>query len=174
MFRKHNGIVLFALLAGFGITYAADTPVSSATKTYFLTQLQSVTSNSPRCESLYRDLQQLTKKSVNLEFTQVDKKNFVVKDLAGKLVDHNYSIVKQKVKGHLVNRIGMGSFTINNKQINYVIEIAGNTDQKNYDYLYPMILSSDNGRCTYTGVVKPNPETITLLKKNIIDGHVTN
>jgi hypothetical protein len=167
---KQKSVLLLAPLLVTGAAYATD---AAPTKTYTLTNLQRVVSNHPNCTPLYHALQQLAKKPLSLQFaSQSEPANFAATDTTGTLKNHSYTIVKQDVKDNVVNRVGMGSFEIDNSKVNYIIEISADAGQKNYKYLYPVIFSSKNGHCYYTALVQPDANTVAAFKKNIEAGVV--
>jgi hypothetical protein len=95
-----------------------------------------------------------------------------VQEATGKVARHSYVIAKQNLVGHTVHRTGLGFFEMNKQQINYVVEVSADTKQADFKYLYPMILSGDNGHCFYTVLLKPTPETVASFKKNLEKGLV--
>jgi hypothetical protein len=157
---KQKSVLLLAPLLVTGAAYATD---AAPTKTYTLTNFT----------PLYHALQQLAKKPLSLQFaSQSEPANFAATDTTGTLKNHSYTIVKQDVKDNVVNRVGMGSFEIDNSKVNYIIEISADAGQKNYKYLYPVIFSSKNGHCYYTALVQPDANTVAAFKKNIEAGVV--
>ena len=53
---------------------------------------------------------------------------FSVQHKEGKIQNHHYSIVQQSVKENTVDRVGLGSFNINNHKISYMIFISVNAE----------------------------------------------
>jgi hypothetical protein len=162
------------LLITIGLAQAGPKNVAPAKKTYTLVNLQKVVSNSDQCDALYSELEQFVKTPVDLQFAnKAATKDLDVKELTGKVVNHNYSIAKQSVLGHTVHRTGLGFFEVDNQKINYIVEISADTEQADFKYLYPIILSGDNGHCYYTALLKPSDATIAAFKKNLDKGLVS-
>ncbi|EKD73058.1 MAG: hypothetical protein ACD_45C00473G0012 [uncultured bacterium] len=169
MLLKQGWIVLFALLAVMPVVYAAD----NVTKTYKLEDLKNVVSNNSNCKTLYKDLQNLSKKPIEVQFTKSDESTFIVQDKNNQLTKHNLVIVKQKADQNMINRIVMGALEVNHKKVDYVVEVAGDLNNKSHRYVYPIILAGENARCFFTALVKPDQTTIETFKKNIQAGNVT-
>jgi hypothetical protein len=165
---KHKSIVLVTLFVTSSVS-AIDTPVSAnaaSVRTYRLIHLERVVSNSDSCRTLYRDLQKLAKKPLTLQFApQPEQKNFTVKETTGALINHSYTIAKQTVNNNTLNRVGLGSFEINGKEVDYVVAVSANANKANFKYFYPIIFAGEEAQCYYTALIKPDRKTIEVLKK---------
>jgi hypothetical protein len=158
--------MLLVVFTTANITFAAKT----TTKTYQLSDLRRVVSNHENCKPLYHDLQNLAAHPVVLHFSNDSQTNFTVLDEQGKQAHHTYKILKQDVKNNMVNRIGMGSFELDGKKVEYVIDIAADLNKKDFKYAYPMILSSENAHCYYTALLTPSKETAKAFQQHIQSG----
>jgi hypothetical protein len=162
----------FALLITAGVLQAASQ--DSLKKTYTLVNLQEAVYNSSKCQALYAELETFTKTPIELQFsTKRIGADLEVQESTGKVVRHSYGIARQSSLEHTVHRTGLGLFEVNKEQIHYVIEVSADTQQADFKYLYPIILSGDNGHCYYTALVKPSAETVAAFKKNMVRGLVT-
>jgi hypothetical protein len=142
-------------------------------KSYTLTDLKQVVSNSPKCDALRGQLEQFTKHPVSLQFTKQGKEGeHSAQDASGQVTNHTHTTVKQTVNGNLVHTVGMGTFELNKEKIDYVLEVSANLDNPDHRYLYPIILASDSARCYFTALVKPSEETIAAFKQSIRSGAV--
>lgn len=175
MWQINRTVVFLALFNVVGFVFASSQAVPQV-KTYQLLNLQEVVSNDDtNCKGLYQSLQELSKKPLSFQFSRSEEgsNNFNLTDQSGQLQNHTYTIVQQKVSGSVVNRVGLGNFTLGNQKINYVIDIAGDTSKSNFKYLYPIIFSGDNAHCYFTALVRPDAVTAQTFKKNIQSGSVS-
>lgn len=168
---KKRYMAAFVLITA-GIAYAADIAAPSV-KTYSVTDLKSIVSNHSHCQTLYTDLQKVTKKPILLQFIHQSGQSFAVQDANNKLTKHSYAIVKQDADNNIVNRVGMGSFEVKGNKFDYVVEISGDVKHDNHKYHYPIILSSEAGHCYFTGLVRPSAGTVATFKKSIQTGHAS-
>ncbi len=153
------------------LLYAHTEPAMPATKSYTLVDLQSVVSNSEHCAPFYEALKQLSEKPVVLEFKKNGhKRTLEVHDHSGQLSHHRHTTLKQKGQGKQLNRMGTGTFEFNHEKMDYLISISANVDNPNYQYLYPIILTSHQGQCYYTALVKPSEETVAAFKRKVASG----
>ena len=128
---------------------------------------------------LYQALLKATTGPLTLQFSpNPTEPHFLVSDSNSSFENHHFYILKQKIQGTYIQRIGMGYFDLNKlsgfdqKQINYVIQISVDTQKNNFKYSYPLILSSDHGQCAYTAVLVPDTNTISKFKGHIQSGDV--
>lgn len=172
MFKKMQiALSLVVLLVVVNATDAESISHASSTKTYTLTKLRQVVSNHDECSAFYKDLKQLTKNPVSLQFAPSSKSRIAAKDSSGQVANHSHSIVKQKVEGGTVHRVVTGEFKLNKQKVDYVAEISANLNNADHQYLYPIILASHNAQCYYTALIKPSDDTVAAFKKSIQSGH---
>jgi len=173
--RKNSIKIVAASLFCVFASNALAANTAPQTKSYQLLKLKEVVSNTDDCRSVYHSLKALKKSPLKFQFAHTDNTgtNFNLNDAAGKVQNHSYSIIEQKVSGHVASRIGMGNFVLDQKPIQYVLVIAGDADQQNFKYLYPVILSSDNSHCYFTGLLKPDSKTSETFKASIEQGAVS-
>lgn len=165
--------LVFATTALLAINIAmADTkPVMY--KTYSIENLKRVVTNSESCKPIYNSLKNLASKHVKLSFTAKGKKgSFVMTDLRGVMKNSTFTILKEDTSSHSINRVGMGSFEIDNQKIDFVIQVGVDLNKPSKEYLYPMILSGDSRSCYYSALLKPNENTTMRFKRNILAGKV--
>lgn len=174
MFKKEA-----CLYVAIGFLVAASTYAAQAKsaplppKSYILGNLQLAVSNSDQCQASLQTLQQLTQQPMILKFTNpADHTHFNVTDMSGQLTNHSYTIMQQTVVNGVVNRVSMGTASVNNLTMNYVVIISCDVNQTNFNYAYPAILSTNDGHCTYFALVKPSADTVTAFKQNIQSGAV--
>lgn len=149
----------------------AATPAT--TKSYTLTDLQRVVSNSENCKPLYKALKKATQHPLVFQFAaQPNHENIAVTDPSNQITSHNYSILKQDIRGTVVHRIGTGTFMLNQQLVDYVIDVSADTSDSHFHYIYPIILLSDNAHCYYTGLIHPDATTVSTFKQNIAAGAV--
>jgi hypothetical protein len=164
---------LFIALMALSTQVGAEVVAASTTKTYMLSHLESVVSNSEKCDPFYQDLKHLTEKPLALKFSKdSEKKEHAVEDLSGQIKHHSHTTIQQREVGHKVIRVGIGAFEYNHQMIDYVISVSANADNPKQKHLYPVILSSDDGQCYYTGLVEASAETGAAFKKKIHSGEV--
>lgn len=172
--RKQLCLVLSSLVLSSGVAFAAvpKAKVQAAPyKEYTLLNIQTVVSNSERCQAIEHSLKEFAKNPIHLQFAnKATPGHLAMKDQSKVTDKHRYIIVEQNVKTGVVDRTGIGRFDINNQAISYVIKIGADTHQANFNYLYPMILAGDNAHCFYTALLKPSAETVEAFKKNIHNG----
>ena len=164
-------LVLIASLSFSLMAHATSTPVADATKTYTLTQLHQVVSNHKECSAFYKELKQLTKNPVTLQFTPASKSQIAAQDSSGQINNHSHSIMNQEVNGGIVNRTISGNFTMKDQQIDYAAAISAHPNNPDHKYIYPILLASHNAQCYYTALVNPSDETVAAFKKSIQAGH---
>jgi hypothetical protein len=163
-------ILPVALIAAIPLAHAADT----SARTYQLKQLKQVSAANENCKTIYRHLEQLSKKPIALQFNGKDNSEFDVKHQDAQLINHSYKILKQTESGSTINRVGAGSFELNNDKMEYVLQIIADTNQQKFKYAYPIIISNDASHCMYTAVLEPDQHTIASFKKNIQNGNTKN
>ena len=167
-------IVATALLSASAVI-AADSSISAPFKIYTVSNVERVISNSPECRPTYNALKTLTKKDVRLKFTRTGKSgNFVMTDLDNVLKNLTFTILKEESKPHKINRIGTGSFELNQEKIDYVIQVGVHLNETMTPYEYPMILSANKHFCYYSAILKPSDDTTARFKNNIQKGRVKN
>ena len=166
---KWNSLFLLIVSIASSCVYATEAPL----KTYQLKNLQRAVSNHENCAPLYKSLQQLASRPIELEFSsRSEQNNFDVKDMSNRIANHSYQIVKQEINGNMVNRVGMGTFELNHHRLEYMLAISADLDRKNYKYTYPIVISGENAHCFYTAMLQPSNETIAAFKKSIQAGAV--
>ena len=164
---------LFVALAILSTQAGAEVATASTAKVYTLSHIESVVSNSEKCDPFHKDLVRLTQNPIALKFSKdAAKPEHTSEDLSGQIKHHSHTTIQQHETGHKVTRVGMGSFEYNHEMVDYVMSISANSDNPKYKYIYPVILSSDNGQCYYTGLVEASTETAAAFKKNIESGDV--
>lgn len=145
---------------------------SQSFKTYQVTDLKLVVNNSSSCATTYTSLKKWMSQPVSFQFskdnTQADSYN--VTDTSQQPQNHHYTIVSQKANGSVVDRVGMGSFNLNNQPIEYVVSIAADTSQTNFKYIYPVIIASNNAHCYFTALIHPDAATVASFKKHVNSG----
>lgn len=164
---------LLALVIAVPAAIAEVPPTSKTAKTYTLSDVQLVVSNSSKCDDFYKNLQALATKPISLEFSRdaADTSKYSAKEPSGRISNHAHSTVKQSLEGGVARRVGVGNFEMSKDQVDYVIEIVSDTKNDNHQHLYPIILSGDKGRCYCTALVKPSSETAATFKKHIQSGN---
>src|SRR3990167_4652317 len=162
MLYKAGGRAIKLTLGGlFGLFYCGLVQAASE-KAYELLDLRGFSSNESACKAVYSDLKE---NSATVEFSVQHKE--------GKIQNHHYSIVQQSVKENTVDRVGLGSFNINNHKISYMIFISVNAESKDQrHYSYPIVFFSEDYRCRYTALIKPDAETIKNFLTSIKTGMV--
>ena len=170
MFKQ--SAVLIALIVTVPAAHAEEQMPTDTTKTYSVSDLRLVVSNSTKCDSFYKNLQSLTVKPLKLQFTRdaADSNKCSTKDLSGQLSNHTHTTVKQSVEDDVARRVGVGTFELGKDKVDYVIDIASDPKNDHHLHLYPAILSGDSGRCYCTALVKPSRETVDAFKKHIQTG----
>ena len=155
-----------------GCVAVADAPAAPAVKSYTLANLSSTVSNSNQCASFLAQLRQLSRQPVKLQFTQVNENELSATDQSGQVTKYVHTTISQAVDGPLANRYNLGSFEFKGKRVEFVTKIAGNVDNPKHQYVYPAILSSHDGHCTYTALIKPSRDTVEAFKQSIRSGDV--
>lgn len=157
--------ILF-LLCAFSVTAFA------APKEYFLTSLRPVVFNHNQCSAFYHDLKKISKDPIRFEFSPTSKGGeHAVRDLSGLRTGHRYRIIQQTVKNGRLNRFGLGSFQMKDQKIDYVIHVTANLNNPNHHYLYPVLFTSHEGNCSYSGILDPTDATENAFKRRIQSGH---
>ena len=151
-----------------------STATFAATKTYTLLNVQTVVSNDPSCQATYQQLETLAKQPLQFQFTRQSDNRFMVSELNSTAQDHSYKMVDESINGTVVTRVGMGTFTLQNQPIQYVLSIAADTAQANFKPLYPVILSSHQAHCYFTALLKPDAATQKAFKQKLQAGAVAN
>ncbi len=162
------------LLSAAPASYSAvQADASKPIKTYTLVDLKPVITNSAKCDACLQDLQPLTKAPFSLQFTKHEEEGkHSVAHLSGLVGDHTHTTVMQTVSGNIVHRIGVGTFAINGKKVDYMAMFSADLDNPSHSYLYPITLAFENGHCSYTALLKPSEETVAAFKKNVRSGAV--
>ncbi|EKD74539.1 MAG: hypothetical protein ACD_44C00410G0001 [uncultured bacterium] len=175
MLYKAGGRAIKLTLGGlFGLFYCGLVQAASE-KAYELLDLRGFSSNESACKAVYSDLKEISKMPVVLSFSKENSATveFSVQHKEGKIQNHHYSIVQQSVKENTVDRVGLGSFNINNHKISYMIFISVNAESKDQrHYSYPIVFFSEDYRCRYTALIKPDAETIKNFLTSIKTGMV--
>ncbi len=167
-------VTAFLLCTAPAYCLAAQADASKPVKTYTLIDLKPVITNSAKCDACLQDLQPLTKAPFSLQFTkQEEEGKHSVTHLSGLIGDHTHTTVMQTVAGNIVHRIGIGTFVINGKKVDYMAMFSADLDNPSHNYLYPITLAFENGHCSYTALLKPSEETVAAFKKNISSGAVS-
>ncbi len=157
----------------FGYTYAqAATTNAGTTKTYTLTKLRKAVANHEECSGFAQTLAQLQRKPLTMQFSaHSGKAKINAEDTSGQVANHTHSILKQSAAKGMIHRVVTGEFEFNGQSVEYVTDIVANLNNPNHEYLYPTILTSHDGQCAYTALIKPSDETVAAFKKNLTTGH---
>lgn len=169
--KKRNYSALLFLFI-FPVSVFAAENNSQPVKTYILTDLRKMIGNGPQCDAFNKDLEGLTKNSFVMQFTKQEEGKHSVNDLSGQISNHTHTTVKQSVKNNFVQRVGIGTFELNSKKIDYVLSVSADLDNEKHEYLYPMILSTADARCSCSALLKPDAATVEAFKKSIQSGAV--
>lgn len=151
-------------------SYAADTSV----KNYTLKDLKNVVAGDSECKTLHSALLSLGKKPVTLEFANNNNGEYDVKHQNNKLINHTYKVIQQTTTDTAVNRIGMGTFELDNNKMDYVLQVSVDSKHGNHQYAYPIIISNEKSHCVFTGLLKPDQKTLTAFMRNIREGKLEN
>lgn len=171
---KFKLITISALCAVATIATAANTTAIPA-KSYTITDLKRIVTNSPNCSPIFDSLKQLASKQVDLTFKPTGRPgHFTMNDPTGTMQNSTFTILKEYLTPGSINRVGMGSFKLNQQQIDYVVQVGVDIKNPTTNYLYPVILSSNTRLCYYTALLKPTADTAMRFTKNIHDNKVKN
>ncbi len=141
---------------------------SNTTRTYSIQDLKRVVTNDQSCRPIFNALKTMAKDNIQLTFKSTGTQgHFKMMDPTGTIQNPTFTVLKENTDSHSVNRVGMGSFTLNQQKIDYVIQVGIDLNKPVDHYLYPMILSSDTKLCYYSALLKPSNETTMRFKKNI-------
>jgi len=140
-------------------------------KTYTLSNVALVVSNSDSCGAIFNSLSKLAENELKLEFTSTkEDKKFAVKHSEETLLNHTHAIVKQNSATETVYRVGVGEFEIEGKKVDYVITTSTDIKHPSYKHLYPLILSADNAHCYFTALIQPSADTTEDFIKDVKAG----
>jgi len=170
--KKSKIIAAVALVAVAGAAYFTTKAVmhKGGVKTYTLSNVALVVSNSDNCGTIFNALSKLSETPLKLEFTSTEQNtNFNVKDSNETLKNHKHAIVKQDV-GETVYRVGLGSFELEGGKVEYVITTSTDIKNENYKHLYPVILAADSARCYFTALIAPDFDTTKDFIKDVKSG----
>lgn len=170
--KKHFAFLFCLAVAGtVAVTALPEGAAACSAKTYQLKDLRQVVSNSTECKSLLSGLRQWAKKPVSLQFYPASRRHHhTVKNVSGAGKNHSHKTAEQTIKGGKIHRTGLGSFELNGKKYDYVLEIAGNIDNPRHKYLYPIILFADDAQCYYTALLEPDAKTAQAFRESIASG----
>ena len=160
-------------LALFAIVTSAHAD-NAANKTYQLTHLQQAVASDNSCNKYFGDLKKLAKKPLSLSFANKESAEFNVSDQNNKIINHTYKIIKQSNTDNTINRLGMGSFELDNGKWNYVLQISADAKKPDEKFVYPIIISNEQAHCVYTGELIPDHATVAAFRKNIQSGNHMN
>ncbi len=173
--KKSKIIAAVASLAIAGGIYVGTKIVlkNSGTKTYTLSNVTLVVSNSENCTAIFDSLTKLAQQPIKLEFisTKEDKK-FVVRNSDGSLKNHNHEIVKQNI-GDTPYSVGLGQFELDGKKVDYVITASTDIKNSNYQHLFPVIFASDEARCYLTALIQPSADATEDFIEEMKSGEAT-
>lgn len=164
-------LALAVLPAFFGVraSVAAEAPAANI-KSYTFKDIRIAVSNSDVCEANLEDLKQLVE-PFSMQFTKTSGEGeHAAEHLSGPITDHTHTVIKQKISGTSIRRVGMGSFKIGETGYDYVMEVAADTANADHHYLYPVILSSSDADCYYTALLDPSDETVAAFKAHVASG----
>lgn len=167
-------VIVAGIMMMAGHSTAGEASAVHPTKTYWLTDVKPILSNHSECRVFYKDLKQLAKQPINLEFANTKtngvKRDYAVKEGNSLIQNHTHTTIKQTTSGNAIHRVGLGSFDYRNQTIEYVIDVSANLDNDKHAYLYPAILASHNAHCYYSTLVKPSDDTVAAFKHHVRSG----
>jgi len=170
--KKSKIIAAVAVVVAAGATYFTTKAVlhHGGTKTYTLSNVALVVSNSDNCGTIFNSLSKLAEQPLKLQFSSTEQNTkFNVKNSEETLKNHSHTIVKQDVSD-TVYRVGTGAFELDGHKVEYVITTSTDVKNENYKHLYPVILSGDSARCYFTALIAPDAETTADFIKDVKSG----
>jgi hypothetical protein len=141
-----------------------------AKKVYSLLDLREMVYNHQKCDPIFRDLHELNKEPIVLQFAKNTQGKITATHQGNKIKNYSHKVVAQKSKEGSLQRMVLGSFELNHEVIEYFVAITGNTVNEKHQHLYPTILTAADGHCHFAALVKPDEQTVASFKKQIKSG----
>lgn len=158
----------------FALTQTAYAVDAAITRTYVLTNLHEVVSDHSNCKTIMKELHDLQRKPLVLEYISKGDGEFVVNHEGGLMINHTYKIVQEMKGDETISRTGMGSFELNHHKMDYVLQVTADLKHEAHQFIYPMIITNQDFICVYTAFLKPDRQTISVFKRKLHDDKTTN
>src|SRR3990167_8840161 len=110
---KHIKIALALFVVS---SFVSPASLAEEEKSYTITNLKTLVSNSKNCFPLFKDLKRAFKKPITLTFNKINDTDFTASEKNNTISNTSFKIIKEDIGNNTLHRLGIGSFEVGQKK----------------------------------------------------------